>query len=114
MASSPKTPPSGGHLPVFFPPDLKPTYANFALITHSRSEIVLDFAQVMPRVPQARVQNRVVMTAFNAKLLQRALNEHMTRFETQHGEIELPEGTSLADQLFRPPNDENEADDGES
>jgi hypothetical protein len=52
---------------------------------------------------QARVLNRVVMTAFNAKLLMRALNDHMSRFEDQFGEIVLPEGIALADQLFRPP-----------
>jgi len=108
MDSKPQNPP-GGRLPVHLPSDLKPTYANFAMITNSRSEIVIDFAQLMPQVPQARVQARIVMTAFNAKLLQRALNEHMARFETQFGEIEIPEGSSLADQLFRH-NPENEGD----
>jgi hypothetical protein len=111
MSSKPEQPKAGGRLRVHVPSGLKPTYANFAVITHSRSEIVIDFAQMMPQMPQARVLNRIVMTAFNAKLLLRALNEHMSRFETQYGEIVLPEGTSLADQLFRslptdPPTDE--------
>ncbi len=102
-----KTPP---RLPVHIPPELKPTYANFALITHSRSEIVIDFALIMPQTPQAKVQNRIVLTAFNAKLLSRALNQHISRFEAQHGEIELPEGHSLANQLFKPypPDDESD------
>jgi hypothetical protein len=43
-----------------------------------------------------------VMTPFNTKLLLRALTEHMERFEAQYGEIEIPESTSLADQLFKP------------
>lgn len=102
MSTKPEKPPPGGRMAIQLPAGLKPTYANFAMITHSRSEIVLDFAQVMPQVPQARVQTRVVMTAFNAKLLHRALGEHLGRFEAQHGEIELPEGTTLANQLFRP------------
>ena len=68
--------------------------------------IIMDFAQVMPQVPGAQVQTRIVMTAFNAKLLLRALTEHMTRFEAQHGEIDLPEGSSLADELFRPPSND--------
>jgi hypothetical protein len=80
------------------------------MITHSRSEIVIDFAQVLPQVPKARVRNRVIMTAHNAKLLLRALKEHMARFEAQHGEINLPEGTSLADQLFRPAPNDSESD----
>lgn len=107
MSSNPEKP-QAGRVRVQIPPDLEPTYANFALITHSRSEIVIDFAQVLPQISQAKVRNRVVMTAFNAKLLLRALTEHMARFEAQHGEIVLPEGTSLADQLFRPPSPNDE------
>jgi len=102
MSSKPEQPKTGGRMRVHLPSNLEPTYANFAMITNSRSEIVIDFAQIMPKVPRARVKNRVVMTAFNAKLLLRALCEHMKRFETQFGEIILPEGTTLADQLFRP------------
>jgi hypothetical protein len=102
MSKTPKKPPAGGHLPVQIPAGLSPTYANFALVTNSRSEIVIDFAQIMPQTPQARVQARIVMTPFNTKLLLRALTEHMERFEAQYGEIEIPESTSLADQLFKP------------
>jgi hypothetical protein len=77
-------------------------YANFALITNSASEIVIDFAQLMPQMPQARVRARIVMTPMNAKLVLRALSERITRFEAQYGEIVIPEGSGLADQLFRP------------
>jgi hypothetical protein len=108
MTTKSQKPRVSGRLPVHLPADLTPTYANFALITNSRSEIVIDLAQVMPQIPQARVQTRVVMTAFNAKLLLRALNEHIERFESQHGEIEVPKGKTLADQLFKPTTDETE------
>lgn len=102
MSKSPTKPPSGGRLPVQIPGNLPATYANFALVTNSRSEIVIDFAQVLPQTPQARVQARIVMTPFNTKLLLRALQEHMERFEAQFGEIEIPASTSLADHLFKP------------
>jgi hypothetical protein len=108
MTKTSQKPHVDGRMPVHLPADLKPIYANFALITNSRSEIVIDLAQVMPQIPQARVQTRVVMTAFNAKLLLRALSDHMARFESQHGEIELPKGNTLADQLFKSPTDETE------
>jgi len=108
MTKTSQKPHVGGRMPVHLPADLKPIYANFALITNSRSEIVIDLAQVMPQIPQARVQTRVVMTAFNAKLLLRALSDHMARFESQHGEIELPKGNTLADQLFKSPTDETD------
>lgn len=102
------TPPKGGKLPIRVPPNLTATYANFALITNSRSEIVIDFAQIMPQQPHATVQARIVMTALNAKLLSRALAEHIERFESQYGEIEIPKGTSLAEQLFKPSPSEEE------
>jgi len=108
MTKKPQKPQAGGRMPVHLPADLKPTYANFALITNSRSEIVLDLAQVMPQIPQARVQTRVVMTVLNAKLLLRALNDHIARFEAQHGEIEIPKDNTLANQLFKSPPDETE------
>lgn len=103
-------PPRGGRMPIQIPENLEPTYANFVLISNSRSEIVLDFAQILPQSKQARVRNRVIMTAFNAKLLHRALGDHIAKFEKRFGEIELPEGTSLADQLFRSTKNEDGED----
>jgi hypothetical protein len=108
MADKPKKPkPAAAKVRVHLAKDLEPIYSNFAMITHSPSEIVVDFAQVMPQVPQAKVQARVIMTPRNAKLLLRAMSEHLNRFETQHGEIDTSgPGPSLADQLFRPPHPE--------
>jgi hypothetical protein len=103
-----KKPPRSGRLRIHIPAKLEPVYSNFAVITNSPSEIIVDFAQIMPRMPQARVKARVIMSPTNAKLLHRALGEHIERFEAQYGEISVPEKASLADQLFRPPfsNDE--------
>ena len=44
-------------------------YANLAIITHSFAEFVLDFVNVMPNVPKARVKSRIVMTPVHAKRL---------------------------------------------
>ncbi len=83
------------------PADLQATYANFAIISHSPWEIFLDFAQILPSVPKARVQTRLVLTPANAKMLLRALQDNIARYERQHGEIALPPpAPSLADQLF--------------
>ena len=98
-------PPHGtvpGRLTVKLPPNLEITYSNFAVITHSASEMVIDLAQVMPQVPEARVQARVVMTPLNAKLFLRALGDNLGRYEAQFGAIATPEGSGLADTLFRP------------
>lgn len=83
------------------PADLAATYANFAIITHSPWEIFVDFAQILPNTPKARVKTRIVLTPTNAKMLLRALQDNITRFEAQHGEIEMPKrAQTLADQLF--------------
>ena len=101
MTSPSDQPARRGPIRVHLPGGLEPLYVNFALISNSASEIVIDLAQIMPQVPQARVRARAVMTPLNAKLFLRALGEHLARFEDQFGEIQIPEGTSLADQLFR-------------
>jgi len=98
--TSPNKPPAG-RVQVELPAGLDPVYVNFALITHSPSEIIIDCAQLMPQVMQARIKTRLVLTPMNAKLLSRALIEHLGRYETQHGEIKMPDASSLADQLFR-------------
>lgn len=106
--------PAGGRVQIRVPGNLEPVYANFALITNSPSEIIIDLAQIMPRMPRAVVKARIVMTPTNAKLLHRALAEHITRFESQYGEINVPKGSSLAGQLFRPSADtQNSEDDKE-
>ena len=57
------------------------TYSNLAVITHSTSEFVLDFIRVMPNVPKAKVQSRIIMTPQHAKRLMKALQENISKFE---------------------------------
>ena len=45
------------------------TYANLAIITHSSSEFILDFVRVMPGVPKAGVQSRIIVAPEHAKRL---------------------------------------------
>lgn len=68
------------------------TYSNLAVITHSNSEFVLDFIRVMPNVPKAKVQSRIIMTPQHAKRLMKALQENISKFEAQNGVIK--EGVS--------------------
>ena len=74
-------------LNVELPADLEAIYSNFALITHSPSEIIVDFARVLPNTPKTRIYARVIMTPINAKLLHKALGENLRKFEEQYGEI---------------------------
>jgi hypothetical protein len=101
---APDTPGRRIQVQIELPSDLEAIYANFVLITHSPSEMILDFAQVLPQQPKARVRARVVMTPLHAKLLHRALAENIAKFEAQFGEIQTPtQGPSLAQQLFNFP-----------
>jgi len=74
-------------LNVELPADLEAIYSNFTLITHSSSEIIVDFARVLPNTPKTRIYARVIMTPINAKLLHKALGENLRKFEEQYGEI---------------------------
>lgn len=65
------------------------SYSNLAIITHSSSEFILDFVRLMPGVPKAQVNNRIIMNAEHAKRLYMALKDNITKFENQFGEIEL-------------------------
>ena len=84
-----------------FPRDLDAKYSNAVIITQTQHEILMDFAQILPNDPRARVQSRVVMTPANAKSFLQALQRNIELFEAKHGEIEIPQRPpSLADQLF--------------
>lgn len=73
------------------PQALEAIYSNFVVLTHSPSEIVFDFARLLPRAPKAKVHARVIMTPMNAKLLYKALEDNLTKFEERFGEINLTE-----------------------
>jgi hypothetical protein len=64
-------------------------YANLAMIVHSPTEIIIDFARVMPRMPKTKVLSRIIMTPMHAKLLLRALEDNIKKFEKQFGEIKI-------------------------
>lgn len=85
------------------PSDMIAAYANLVRIAHSPTEMVFDFAQLLPGVSNARVCSRLVMTPMHAKLFLRALGENLSRYESAFGEIRVPGEVTLADYLFRPP-----------
>ena len=66
-------------------------YSNLAIISHSAAEFVLDFTRILPGVPKAKVHARVIMTPQHAKMLMKALQENINKFETQFGEIPSPD-----------------------
>lgn len=65
-------------------------YANFAIITHSSSDFVVDFARILPGVNKPRISSRVILAPEHAKRLLGALQDNIMRYEHEFGEIKLP------------------------
>ena len=99
------------------PKDPSASYSNTVMISHTPNEVIFDFIQIMPNDNRARVQKRIVMTPTHAKMFLKALDDNMKKFEDKHGEIEVPQRPSLADQLFgtiKPNADDNDSEDEDS
>lgn len=65
-------------------------YSNLAIISHSHSEFVIDFACVLPGMPKPEVGSRILMTPEHAKRLMNALIDNVSKYESQFGTIEMP------------------------
>lgn len=64
-------------------------YTNLAIISHSASEFILDFAAVLPGRPKSSVHSRIILTPEHAKRLLLSLQENVARYEANVGKIEL-------------------------
>ena len=100
--TTPTPPPPAPGPKIHIPEGMEPAYSNLARITHSPADMVIDFAQMVPGEANATVRSRVVMTPLSAKLFLRALAENIARYEATFGEINVPNNSSLAENLFRP------------
>ena len=90
---------------ISIPPDLDAEYANLARITHSPSEFVFDFAQVLPGVKGPTYKSRVLLSPLSAKLFYKALGDNLAKYEANFGEISVPGASTLVDNLFQPPSE---------
>ena len=64
-------------------------YCNLAIIAHSTSEFIIDFATVLPGLKTANVKSRVILTPEHAKRLLLSLQENITRYESNIAKIEI-------------------------
>jgi hypothetical protein len=72
-------------------------YCNLAIIAHSNSEFILDFATMLPGLPKARVKSRVILKPEHAKRLLMSLQENITRYESNMGKINIPTKQPILD-----------------
>ena len=110
MTNPPPSPPGTPQPSIEIPADLVIEYANLVRISHSLSDLVFEFAHMLPGTGAARLTSRIVMSPIGAKLLLRALSENLSKYEAAFGEINIPGNSNLADALFRsaPPPGTNE------
>ena len=66
-------------------------YSNLAIISHSTSEFIIDFAAVMPGIQKAKVKSRIILTPEHAKRLLLSLQDNITRYESNVGKIDIPQ-----------------------
>lgn len=82
--------PQNGQLQIEITPDVAGgVYSNLAIVSHGKTELVLDFASVMPGLPKANVKSRIVMNPEHAKRLLFALQDNIIKYEKAFGPIEL-------------------------
>ena len=80
-------------------------YCNLAIVTHSPAEFILDFTQVMPGIPKARVRARIIMAPLHAKSFAMALNENIKKYEARFGDIQVTQDEWAREFGFKLPPD---------
>ena len=79
-------------------------YANFAIVTHSPAEFVMDYIRVLPGMTKSKVKSRIIMAPMHAKTLMMALQDNIKKYENKFGEIKITKGAS-PDPAFKLPED---------
>lgn len=102
MTDTPPKAPARITPPMEMPPDLEIEYVNMVRISHSISELVFDFARLLPGDSKALISSRIIMSPLSAKLFHRALFENLNKYEAVFGPVNIPGDPSLAEHLFRP------------
>ena len=64
-------------------------YVNFAVVTHSPAEFVMDYIRVLPGMTKSKVKSRIIMAPMHAKTLMMALQDNINKYENKFGEIKI-------------------------
>ena len=62
-------------------------YSNLVIVNHSPTEFVLDFINVMPGAPKAKVRSRIILTPDHTKKFINAQGENLNKYEKSFGKI---------------------------
>ena len=70
-------------------------YANFAVVTHSPAEFIMDYIRVLPGMTKSKVKSRIIMAPMHAKTLMMALQANIKKFEDKFGSIKIAKQSNL-------------------
>ena len=65
-------------------------YSNFAMVSHTREEFILDFVFIQPQPSQSKVgtlRSRIITSPEHMKRIFRALGDNIGKYEKKYGEI---------------------------
>jgi hypothetical protein len=66
-------------------------YTNLALITHSETELLIDFLFLQPQTPKTKVLARLITSPVHAKRFLAALQDNVAKYEARFGAINAGE-----------------------
>ena len=72
------------------------TYSNLAVISHSKTEFIIDFAAIFPGFSGPQVRSRNIMAPEHCKRLLGALADNISKYEGQFGTIGIENGQPSA------------------
>ena len=55
-------------------------YSNFAVVTHSPAEFIMDYIRVLPGMTKSKVKSRIIMAPMHAKTLMMALQDNIKKY----------------------------------
>lgn len=70
-------------------------YCNLVIISHSPTEFIMDFINVVPGVKKVPVRARIIMNPVHAKRFLMALQDNIRKYENHFGEISIMPETKL-------------------
>jgi hypothetical protein len=69
-------------------------YTNLALITHSETELLIDFLFLQPQTPKTKVLARLITSPVHAKRFLAALQDNIAKYEARFGTIHAGEAAT--------------------
>tara|TARA_B110000438_G_scaffold198468_1_gene189977 strand:- start:349 stop:660 length:312 start_codon:yes stop_codon:yes gene_type:complete len=64
-------------------------YANFAIVSHTPAEFIMDFVRILPGMQKSKVKSRVIISPLHTKNFLSALKDNIEKYEQKFGEIKI-------------------------